>query len=89
MRSHTSPFCILESKLYDLENIELQIVGFRHTPEDGVVAGSAAALRSGATGLRRQGAAEASMASKFSAVVKWEQEQVARYPPRGSSFMAR
>ena len=29
------------------------------------------------------------MASNFSAVAKWEQEQVAKYPPRGSSFMAR
>ena len=30
-----------------------------------------------------------SMATNFSSVAKWEQEQVARYPPRGSSRMAR
>ena len=67
----------LHKKSHYLEDVELEIRGFRHVPEDGVVGGLLADLD----------LAQAdvcifsrffSIYSKFSLSMKWEQEQVAR-----------
>ena len=74
-----SPTVLSSCFLYDLEEVEFQIIRLRHVPEDGVIRPLLAHLD---LPVR-------SICWKRSLGMKWLQEAVARYPPRGRSFMAR
>ena len=73
---------------HHLKNKEFQIVRLLHAPQDGVVGALLPCFDLPQLHPRVR-AASRSILMNSASDAKWLHEHVARYPPRGSSFMAR